>query len=149
MGEFEALIKLFFRDEDEAPIEMKHPIKLYLPGNQQLDMKTPVVHEFYDEVVFTEPREEFFQHMLLHQHDEAPEHLLQHHFPRVLGRGRHRADHRGQGDPPPADARPQGADHSPLDGEIEAYRNQLNTVAAKASASASSSAASAAAAAST
>lgn len=147
-GEFEALIKLFFRDEDEAPIEMKHPIKLYPPGNQQLDMKTPVVHEFYDEVVFTEPREEFFQHMLLHQHDEAPEHPLQHHFPvysdvddiERITEAREILRQQTLG---------LKERITRLDGEIEAYRNQLNTVAAKASASASSSAASAAAAAST
>lgn len=47
---------------------MTHGIKLYPPGIPAnkiapTDMETPVVSEVYDEVVFTDPNESFFQHL--------------------------------------------------------------------------------------
>lgn len=55
-GEFEATIRLHFKDAAERPVEFAHVVKLY-DGSPQV--ANPVVSEVYDEVVFTEPYEDF------------------------------------------------------------------------------------------
>lgn len=56
-GEFEATIRLHFKDASERPVEFAHVVKLY-DGTPQVATR-PVVSEVYDEVVFTEPYEDF------------------------------------------------------------------------------------------
>ena len=76
-GEFEAGIRIFFRDPDEQPIDLIHQIKLY-PYPEGMDLKSlnappppqnskkPVVSEQYDEVVFTDPTESFKRLLMLY-----------------------------------------------------------------------------------
>lgn len=63
-GEFDARIRIFFKDARENPVEITHPLKLYPPGNTPPVVKRPVIHEFYDEVVFTDPSPEFLSQMI-------------------------------------------------------------------------------------
>jgi len=67
-GEFEASIRIVWRDPDEKATVLMHPIKLYPPGITSVTPSTtstePVVHEFYDEVVFTDPRESFHKQLM-------------------------------------------------------------------------------------
>ena len=58
-GEFDVRIKIFFKDETQEPIEITHGLKLYPPGNLPSTVKRPVLHEIYDEIVFTNPSPEF------------------------------------------------------------------------------------------
>lgn len=71
-GEFEAQIKIFWKERSEKPTLFNHGIKLYpapapgaTPGTPlSADTGTPVVAEVYDEIVFTDPTEVFYQQML-------------------------------------------------------------------------------------
>jgi YEATS domain-containing protein 4 len=81
-GEFECGIRMFFKDPDEDPIDVSHLLKLYhtpTPGSTLAHLsKKPVVYEHYDEIVFTNPSEEFGK--LLSQYvspAEVPPHRLQ------------------------------------------------------------------------
>ena len=76
-GEFEAGIRIFFRDPEEQPIDLIHQIKLYPAVAEGLDTKSanapppqnskkPVVSEQYDEVVFTDPTENFKRLLMLY-----------------------------------------------------------------------------------
>lgn len=59
-GEFEAGIRIFFKDGDEKPVDIVHMIRLYPDNGQQpTSTKKPVVKEFYDEIVFTNPSPSF------------------------------------------------------------------------------------------
>eukprot|EP00591_Stephanopyxis_turris_P006048 CAMPEP_0195520430 /NCGR_PEP_ID=MMETSP0794_2-20130614/16855_1 /TAXON_ID=515487 /ORGANISM="Stephanopyxis turris, Strain CCMP 815" /LENGTH=263 /DNA_ID=CAMNT_0040649781 /DNA_START=123 /DNA_END=911 /DNA_ORIENTATION=+ len=70
-GEFEATIRILWRDPSEKALLITHGIKLYPPGLPQqittplhptlTSKDKPVLHEFYDEVVFTNPTESFYQ----------------------------------------------------------------------------------------
>jgi len=81
-GEFEAQIKIEWKDPTEhmtmvsagswihcdlISLQMSQPIKLYPagapPNTEPSDPGTPVVYEIYDEVVFTDPTESFFQQL--------------------------------------------------------------------------------------
>ncbi|KAJ1451011.1 yeats family-domain-containing protein [Pelagophyceae sp. CCMP2097] len=61
-GEFEASIRLHFRDASERPVEFSHIVKLYDGISPQIATR-PVVAEVYDEVVFTEPFEAFYDEL--------------------------------------------------------------------------------------
>eukprot|EP00934_Nitzschia_sp_Nitz4_P005114 Nitzschia sp. Nitz4//scaffold21_size171442//78450//79621//NITZ4_002164-RA/size171442-augustus-gene-0.183-mRNA-1//1//CDS//3329542420//5104//frame0 len=73
-GEFEAQIRIIWRDPNEKPTLMNHGIKLYPPGAAPNTMPIidpnsttppePVVAEVYDEVVFTDPSEHFFRQLI-------------------------------------------------------------------------------------
>eukprot|EP01031_Cornospumella_fuschlensis_P026775 gene26775-32353_t len=64
-GEFEAGIRLVFRDPTEQPLDLFHQIRLYPPASQhQVSTKKPVVAESYDEVVFADPRPSFHGRLL-------------------------------------------------------------------------------------
>jgi YEATS domain-containing protein 4 len=76
-GEFEAGIRIFFRDADEQPIDLIHQIKLYPQAPEGVDplsatapppqnSKKPVVSEQYDEAVFTDPTESFRRLLMLY-----------------------------------------------------------------------------------
>lgn len=55
-GEFDAIIRVHFRDAGEKYVEFFHPLKLFTGLNAELS-RQPVVHEFYDEIVFQDPSE--------------------------------------------------------------------------------------------
>lgn len=66
-GEFEAQIRIHWKDPTEKPTIVNHGIKLYPPGtppnvlpNSDVSPE-PVVAETYDEVVFTDPNESFYR----------------------------------------------------------------------------------------
>lgn len=65
-GEFEAGIRIFFKDSDEQPLDIAHTIKLYhgAPGQLHVPSKQPVMSEVYDEVVFTDPAPDFRRQLL-------------------------------------------------------------------------------------
>lgn len=83
-GEFEASIRIVWRDPAEKALVLMHMIKLYPPIIQSANALTsgtgvsdgasnsssekkegqPVIHEFYDEVVFTDPTESFHNQLL-------------------------------------------------------------------------------------
>ena len=69
-GEFEATIRIVWRDPLEKATVLTHGIKLYPPPttttttSTQTQKTSPVVHEFYDQVVFTNPTETFHQQLL-------------------------------------------------------------------------------------
>jgi YEATS domain-containing protein 4 len=66
-GEFEAGIRIFFKDPTEQPVDLFHHLRLYPPNpSQQLNPKKPVVSESYDEIVFASPFPKF--HALLMQY---------------------------------------------------------------------------------
>ena len=73
-GEFEAQIRIHWKDPSENPTTVAHGIKLYPPGTPAntlpTDTETPVIAESYDEVVFTNPTEGFFR--MLQAVREAP-----------------------------------------------------------------------------
>lgn len=88
-GEFEAQIRISWKDPKEKTTVLTHAIKLYPTGTKQqanvpvappADPSIPVVAEKYDEVVFTDPRDTFFECMQNLQHTEAPEYSQQAHF---------------------------------------------------------------------
>ena len=70
-GEFEAQIRIHWKDPNEQPTIVNHTIKLYPQGTPpagsakndlvQQSTEKPVVAENYDEVVFTDPTESFFR----------------------------------------------------------------------------------------
>mmetsp|Transcript_26054 Transcript_26054/g.38522 ORF Transcript_26054/g.38522 Transcript_26054/m.38522 type:complete len:291 (+) Transcript_26054:232-1104(+) len=68
-GEFEAQIRIVWKDPKEKATIVNHGIKLYPnsgnggPPNTNAS-KEPVLSETYDEVVFTDPREEFGQQLI-------------------------------------------------------------------------------------
>jgi YEATS domain-containing protein 4 len=71
-GEFELKIQLYFVDSDEPPVEVFHHLRLYPPAGQAPSLKRPVVSEFYDEVVFNRPNEEFAKKLLKPIEDRKP-----------------------------------------------------------------------------
>ena len=82
-GEFEASVRIVWRDPAEKALVLMHMIKLYPPIEKNINVLgtgtgvgdggtvgkekkegEPVIHEFYDEVVFTDPTETFHQQLL-------------------------------------------------------------------------------------
>jgi YEATS domain-containing protein 4 len=81
-GEFEAGIRVFFRDPNEQPIDLIHHIRLYPPVNESgvqeaQNPKVPVVCEAYDEVVFTAPSETFKRLLMMYTVSQADIHALE------------------------------------------------------------------------
>lgn len=70
-GEFEAGIRIFFRDPDEQPLDITHTIKLYhgdksQQGHNPKSTVQPVMSEFYDEIIFTDPTPEFRRQLMMY-----------------------------------------------------------------------------------
>lgn len=68
-GEFEATIRIVWRDSSEKATVLTHALKLYPPGLTQLTPSSqtstePVIHEFYDQVVLTDPTEMFHRQLM-------------------------------------------------------------------------------------
>jgi YEATS family len=55
-GEFDIKITIHLIDESFKPIEFVHFLKLYPPANQTASTKRPIVSEFFDEIVFVNPK---------------------------------------------------------------------------------------------
>lgn len=74
-GEFEIAVLLHFTDDAfEEPVELYHKLKLYGeddPSGQAISKK-PVVSETYEELVFHEPAEGFYQRVANHMPIPAP-----------------------------------------------------------------------------
>ena len=76
-GEFEATIRIVWKDTQERATTLTHGIKLYLSGltaiqpdasSSNPSTKEPVISEFYDEVVFTDPTEFFFNELMRYKY---------------------------------------------------------------------------------
>jgi len=66
-GEFEIVITIHFLDPSERPVELYHPLKLYPDGNTaNPSTKEQVISEHYDEIVFNQPKEEFYHKLMMH-----------------------------------------------------------------------------------
>ena len=57
-GEFDIKITIILKDEAIKPIEFIHFLKLYPPANQTASTKKPIVSEFFDEIVFVNPKKQ-------------------------------------------------------------------------------------------
>jgi YEATS domain-containing protein 4 len=57
-GEFDIKINIILRDEAIKPIEFVHFLKLYSSSNQTPTIKKPIVSEFFDEIVFVNPKKQ-------------------------------------------------------------------------------------------
>ena len=61
-GEFEIGVRIQFKDPFEKPVDCVHMLKLYTDSqNQNSTVKKPIVSERYDEVVFKNPTEVFYE----------------------------------------------------------------------------------------
>jgi len=61
-GEFEMLIKIYFKEDVREPIDIFHNLKLYhTHPNASHSSKKPVVSEFYDEVIFLNPSDKLIK----------------------------------------------------------------------------------------
>ena len=58
-GEFEIMIKIFFRDPAEKPVTVYHQLQLYPKDDLAGKTKQTVVINNYDELIFQEPTEAF------------------------------------------------------------------------------------------
>lgn len=54
-GEFDIIIRIYFHDTNEKHVEIIHPLSLF--KSDGTPSSEPVVSEFYDELVFTDPSE--------------------------------------------------------------------------------------------
>lgn len=107
-GEFDCKIQIYFHDLTCPPVEVYHFLKLYPPINQPTTTKKPVIHEYYDELVFQSPSEVFYrtlmdgpettaEHHLESSSSKPPSHPLEEYFPtyselpdiQLLERARH------------------------------------------------------------
>lgn len=59
-GEFDAVIRVYFKDPMEKAVEFFHPLKLFAGPGMELT-RSPVVSEFYDEIVFQDPSERLLE----------------------------------------------------------------------------------------
>ncbi|PSC73245.1 transcription initiation factor TFIID subunit 14b [Micractinium conductrix] len=71
-GEFDIIVVLHFKEDvREAPLELYHRLKLYDDAGAA-NPKKPVVFELYDEAVFWQPTESFYNRMATHVPRAAP-----------------------------------------------------------------------------
>lgn len=63
-GEFDIKITIHLIDESIKPIEFIHFLKLYPPANQTPSTKKPIVSEFFDEIVFVNPKKQLKERLL-------------------------------------------------------------------------------------
>ncbi len=63
-GEFSVSIKVQFHDESIPMVVLQHQLKLFPPPGTQATTKKPVMSEVYDEFVFHNPAETFYQQLL-------------------------------------------------------------------------------------
>jgi len=63
-GEFDIKITIHLIDQSIKPIEFIHFLKLYPPANQTPSTKKPIVSEFFDEIVFVNPKKHLREQLL-------------------------------------------------------------------------------------
>lgn len=68
-GEFDAGVRIFWHDPDEQPVDLKHFLKLYHTdtASSTVNTKKTVVSEAYDEIIFTDPTNEFKRLLMLYR----------------------------------------------------------------------------------
>jgi YEATS domain-containing protein 4 len=66
-GEFEIQINIYFKDPTIKPINVYHPLKLWSAEQATATQRKPYVDESYDELLFFEPSEDFYQTLLANQ----------------------------------------------------------------------------------
>ena len=79
-GEFNIGIRIFFIDETLPPVDIVHPLKLYAANQSTLNEKKPVVHEFYDELVFNDLPVDTYEQIAREPQIEVPRHPFMDHF---------------------------------------------------------------------
>jgi YEATS domain-containing protein 4 len=57
-GEFDLIIRVYFVDNLESPVELIHPLRLFPIPPKEPSVEEPVVNEHYEELVFQDPPEE-------------------------------------------------------------------------------------------
>ncbi|CAF0861815.1 unnamed protein product [Brachionus calyciflorus] len=60
-GEFEITVKIFFADPNEKPLTIFHLLKLFSTDQDVIQGKKHLVNEYYDEIIFHEPSQFFYQ----------------------------------------------------------------------------------------
>ena len=67
-GEFEILVRIFFQDTSERPLEIKHWLKLRHEEDEVISgidyAKTPVVSETFEEILFHAPHDWFYEKLM-------------------------------------------------------------------------------------
>jgi len=63
-GEFEVLIKVYFVDPNEKPVTCITILKLFQQDPMCIAGKKPVIAEYYDEIVFQEPSQYLYKHLM-------------------------------------------------------------------------------------
>ena len=72
-GEFDIVIKLHFHDDaQEPPLELYHHLLLGLDEKPTQQRKPSKIHEAYEEIVFWEPTEAFYDRVKAHVPQLAP-----------------------------------------------------------------------------
>ena len=79
-GEFNVGMRIIFTDPTLPHMDIIHPLKLYPPNNAPLSSKKPVVHEYYDEIVFNDPTVDYYNTLMQGPVMEMPRHSLTDHF---------------------------------------------------------------------
>ncbi|OII72410.1 transcription factor TFIIF [Cryptosporidium ubiquitum] len=88
-GEFDIMAKIYFVDSSEKPVEIKHFLRLYPPGTTDVrSVKFPsdntpsecVASETYDEFIFYEPTEKFYEKLISGPIQPMAQHRLQPYF---------------------------------------------------------------------
>ena len=62
-GEFEMVITIHFANESEKPVELVHFVQLF-PKDGNKTPTNPIVNECYDEIIFTDPKEDFYEQLI-------------------------------------------------------------------------------------
>ncbi|KAJ1608426.1 transcription factor TFIIF, partial [Cryptosporidium canis] len=91
-GEFDIMAKVYFVDSSEKPVEIKHFLRLYPPGTTDVrSVKFPsdntpsecVASETYDEFIFYEPTEKFYEKLIAGPIQPMAQHRLQPYFQKL------------------------------------------------------------------
>lgn len=87
-GEFEIQIKIHFQDPAEKPIQLSHLLKLFPsddPAAYAEQKNNKVVSDHYDEVIFSEPNEHFYEVLHANMHTSVPlKRVAWHNYGKVL-----------------------------------------------------------------
>lgn len=60
-GEFDVVIRVFFHDTNEKPVDFYHPLVLFDEKTPGEPSEKPVIKEHYDEIVFQDPSEKLLE----------------------------------------------------------------------------------------
>jgi YEATS domain-containing protein 4 len=79
-GEFAIIIKVFFQDSRESPIVLNHQLRLFPEPGTPISTRRPVMSEKYDEFVFVNPSERFYNCLTAQPERKLPPNPLEPHF---------------------------------------------------------------------